>query len=263
MNAIRSKTVKIGKRKFRISSDDDYLNHIGSHFEPSMVRVFESLIRKEDTVLDIGANIGCTTLLFSELAQEVYAFEPSPSTFDLLRTNIEDAEIKNVHLYNIGLGDQQGNFELTYAPQNRAGGFVSNQTKASTGHIVEEIKIETLDDFAKSHLIEKIDFLKIDVEGFEKSVISGGRAALLKNQPTVVLELNHWCLNAFQRISVPDFFDFLRAKFPYLYAVHDKSVMNLHDESSRYIVMYNHINHMKYCNLVGAYSEQKLRQLRS
>jgi len=74
----------------------------------------------------------------------------------------------------------------------------------------------------------------------------------------VVLELNHWCLNAFQRTSIPDFLDLLRSMFPILLAVDGSNYMDLHDTSESYIVMYNHILHMRFPNILAAFEEGQL-----
>ena len=153
----------------------------------------------------------------------------------------------------MGLGREPGQSELTFSADNRSGAFVSDQTKASAGHITEAIFIERLDDVVAKINPPKIDLIKIDVEGFEKSVLEGATAVLARYQPIVVLELNHWCLNAFQRICVPDFFDFLRGIFPVLLAVEGDSRLNLHDESDSYIAMYHHILQFKYQNIVAAF----------
>lgn len=91
----------------------------------------------------------------------------------------------------------------------------------------------------------------------------GAQKTLSSNRPVVVLELNHWCLNAFQRTSIPDFFDLLRSIFPILFAVDGSSYMNLHDESDSYIVMYHHILHMRFPNIVAGFDESRLDQFRS
>ncbi|UPG91111.1 FkbM family methyltransferase [Luteibacter aegosomaticola] len=246
--------VNIAGRQFTLTSDDAYLGALGATFEPEMVRLFECFAK--GTVLDIGANIGCTALAFSGMADIVHAFEPSPSTFELLATNT--SVVGNVQRHNYGLGDAAGAFELTFAPTNRSGGFVSNQTQASAGHTVEKIEIRTLDDVAPSLVGSNIDFIKIDVEGFEGSVIRGGERTLAAARPVVALELNHWCLNAFQRTSVPDFFDYLRAVFPTLYAVEGSTYLNLHDPNESYAVMYQHILHMRYVTLVGSFDTAAL-----
>lgn len=250
---------RIGAREYRMTSDDSYLQHIRGEFEPAMVALFLSLLREGDCVLDIGANIGCTSLLFSQLARQVHSFEPSPTTFRLLQKNLADAGVDNVVAANLGLGDSEGTFELTFAPDNRSGGFVSNLTSASAGHQVESIRIVAGDAYLRAAHIGHVDFIKIDVEGFERKVIEGLAGTLGRCQPVVVLELNHWCLNAFQRTSVPDFFDFLRGVFPYLYAVDLADVRNLHDPDDAYHVMYQHIAHnFRYPNLVGAFNRARI-----
>lgn len=247
-------TVDIGGTKYLLTSDDDYLARVGSVFEPEMVNLFQTLAR--GTVLDIGANIGCTALLFSKLADVVHAFEPSPTTYRLLQRNTCDAD--NVVTHNIGLGEMPGESELTFAANNRSGGFVSDKTKASSGHTVEKIVIDTLNNTISKLALKNIDFIKIDVEGFEANVIKGGREVLAHHRPAVVLEMNHWCLNAFQRTSIPDFLDYLRSVFPFLYAIQDNRFMNLHNTSESYIVMYHHILNMKYNNLVGVFLKDQL-----
>ncbi|WNL45632.1 FkbM family methyltransferase [Dyella sp. BiH032] len=246
--------VEIAGKSFTLQSDDAYLEAVGPVFEPEMVALFRCFA--QGTVLDIGANIGCTALALSSMADVVHAFEPSPSTFRLLRTNTSVAP--NIVLHNYGLGAEKGAFELTFAPNNRSGGYVSNQLRASEGHTVESIAIDELDNVAGLLNLDAIDFIKIDVEGFEGSVIKGGTRTLKKFRPVVALELNHWCLNAFQRITVPDFLDSLRATFPILYAVHDDTYQDLHDSDESYIVMHRHIVMMKYPTLVGAFHPNQM-----
>jgi FkbM family methyltransferase len=259
MRVEREIEVKIGDHEYSIVSDDDYLEHIREGFEPGMVRLFRSLLNYNDFVFDIGSNIGCTSILFGALSKKVYSFEPSPTTCNFLRKNISRSGLNNIEVQNIGLGAEPGEFTLTFAPSNRSGGFVSNQTQASTGHTIENIYIRKVDDVVKSLNLPRLDFMKIDVEGFEWSVISGAKWTLSTYRPIVVLELNHWCLNAFQRTSIPDFLDNLRSIFPILFAVDGETYMNLHDESDSYIVMYHHILHFRFPNIVGAFSDKKLK----
>jgi FkbM family methyltransferase len=258
----RSTQSRIGSQQYLITSDDNYLDHIAGEFEPDMVRLFTSLLRSGDCVLDVGANVGCTSLLFSQIARQVFSFEPSPTTFRFLRENLERADAANVVAANVGLGKSEGSFELTFSPDNRSGGFVSNQISASSGHQVEQIRIVAGDAYLRAADIERVDFIKIDVEGFERNVIEGLAQTIERCKPVVVLELNHWCLNVFQRTSVPDFFDFLRGVFPYLYAIDGSDARNLHDTDDAYHVMYQHIvNNFRYPNLVGAFDRARLPPL--
>lgn len=225
-----------------------------------MAHLFKTLIKKDFTVFDIGANIGCTSILFGELSAKVVSFEPVLRTFDFLNKNISAAGLKNILTHNYALGSASGESEITFSPFNRGGAFVSNRInyEVSDGGVTEKIKIEPLDEMFKNLGVPRIDFIKIDVEGFEKEVITGSSATINKFKPIIVLELNHWCLNAFQRLSVPDFFDFLQSTFPVLFAIEGMSYANLHDESDIYEVLSNHILNFKYSNIIAAFDNNQL-----
>ena len=260
MSELRCQTsrVRIGRRPFDIQSDDDYLRHIGNDFEPHMCALFDGLIRPDFNCLDIGANIGCTSILFGQLAARVTAFEPSPSTFQILQRNVAASALTNIELRNVGLGAKAERLTLTFAPNNRSGAFVSNLTQASSGHTIENIDIAIGDESVGP---ERIDFIKLDVEGFEMQVLTGLTGVIARDRPVLVTEMNHWCLNAFQRTSIPDFLDYLLGLFPILYAFHGSAYLDLRDESQRYIAMYRHILHLEYSNLVGAFDEAQVARI--
>ena len=247
--------IRIGAQMYRLRSDDDYLGQFGGVFEPHMCTLFERLIKPHFRVLDIGANVGCTSLLFGQLAAHVDSFEPSPSTFEWLRENVTASGHTNIALHNVGLGAHDETLTLTFNPAARSGGFVSNQVQPKTGHVTETITIKNGDSYLGDR---DVDFIKIDVEGFERYVIEGLKNIIDRNEPVVVLELNHWCLNAFQRTSVPDFFDFLLERFPILYAIEGDDYVDLRNSDNRYKVMGAHILRLKYCNLVGAFRNEQL-----
>ena len=255
MAATLSAHVKIGNRTFLMRSDDDCLSHVGDTFEQPMCALFSRLIGRDDRCIDVGANLGFTSILFAQIAAAVTAFEPSPTTFEFLRANIRHSLLRNVELHNCGLGESDEDLELTFSAANRAGAFVSNRMHASSGHVVEKISIRNGDSVIGR---KRVNFIKIDVEGFEKNVLIGLEGCLALNKPVVVLELNHWCLNAFQRTSIPDFLDFLLALFPLLYAVHGDGYLDLHDADQRYKAMYRHIVHFEFCNLVGAFERYQV-----
>ncbi|MCK5685061.1 FkbM family methyltransferase [bacterium] len=264
MAVIKEVSVDIGGKKYIITSDDSYLDYIKSGFEPEMVKLFKTLITDCKIILDIGANIGCTAILFSDLGEKVYAFEPSQTTFAFLEKNILHSGKKNIFPQNIGLGEKFSESILTIAPTNRSGAFILKEMKSSNiGFVEEKIIIRQLDEIVENLEPGKIDFIKIDVEGFEGNVIRGAKQTLEKNRPIVVLELNHWCLNAFQRTSIPDFFDLLRSIFPILLAVDGTNYLDLHDEKDSYVVMYHHILNMRFKNIVAGYDESCICNFRS
>jgi FkbM family methyltransferase len=258
MSPEKAINVRIGSRSYLLSSDDDYLESMKDGFEPHTVRLLESLLSENSLVIDAGANIGCTSLLFASIASRVISFEPSPTTFKFLTRNVDRSGFSNIELHNCALGATPGVSRLSFAANNRSGGFISDKVKASAGHVEEVIRITTLDAVVRELKIPHVDFIKIDVEGFEKSVLEGAQQVLQRDRPAVVLELNHWCLNAFQRICVPDFLDYLGRIFPRLLAVEGNRYLDLHNESERYMVMYRHILQFQYTNVVCAFDADRL-----
>ncbi|SOD25297.1 methyltransferase, FkbM family [Variovorax sp. YR752] len=252
----RSLPIRIGDRTFQVTSDDQYLEDMRGEFEPDTVALFRTLVKPDALALDIGANIGCTALLLSQLARRTIGFEPSPSTFALLQQNV-DAGAQNVEVVNVGLGREPADLNIVFSPSHRSGGFVAREGLA--GHVTEPIQILQGDTYLQATLgTERVGFIKIDVEGFELEVLAGLQQTIATHRPVVTLELNHWCLNAFQRTSVPDFIDTLCKIFPLLYAVHDGHAIDLHDSGDRYHATYRHIVHFEYAALVGAFDRQQL-----
>lgn len=127
------------------------------------------------TLFDVGANLGQTARRFARAfpAADIYSFEPVPQTFALLREGT--AEISRVRVFDCALGDEPGKATIHLAASS-----VSNslfRSGVATGQTVE-VTVDTLDAFAKSHGVNRIDLLKIDVEGAELKVLRGGRQLL-------------------------------------------------------------------------------------
>lgn len=247
----------IGGTAHEMASDDGYLDAHRGTFEPDTVHLLRAFAR--DVVYDVGANVGCTALLFADQAREVHAFEPSPSTFGFLRQNT--AGCRNIIAHNVGLGDRNCTSEITFSKDNRSGGFVSDLIQASEGHVTERIELRKLDRYGKR--LPPPDFIKIDVEGFELQVLAGAKRIIRKHHPAVVLEMNHWCLNVFRRTPLPDFIAALCRVFPHLYAVDGREYLHLHDPIERYVAMYHHVQSGKYGAVVGAFTDDQLEQFRA
>lgn len=137
-----------------------------------------------DTVtLDIGANIGNHTLFFLSKcgAKKVYSFEPVKDTFRILRKNIKLNHYgKRAVLYNCGVGAAKGKASISLYDPNNIG---STQIQISETGGLKVISIDGL------NISEKIGFIKIDCEGFEKAVIEGMLSTLRKNLPYILIEI--------------------------------------------------------------------------
>jgi FkbM family methyltransferase len=263
MSAFVDVTAIIDGQPFLVRSDRGYAAAIlqKDEFEPGLVQTIKALANGSKVAMDVGANIGCTSILLSSLAERVLSFEPAPSTFNLLLHNTTG--IENICLYNFALGDSAKKATIQFSKDNRSGGFIS-ETRATEGHATENIIIKTLDQLIEEEAIQALDFIKIDTEGFELSVLAGAKNALAKFSPIVIGEINHWCLNAFQRTSIPDFFDTLRATFPTIIAIdHERRrIANLKDSDQSYVVMHEHIVKGMWSEFVGAFEDERLAKLR-
>jgi FkbM family methyltransferase len=152
--------------------------------------IFEFLKQKTELsyslVLDIGANIGNHTVYFSRFFSSVYAFEPNPKIFHALRFNTEN--LAHVHLYPYALGNATGvrSFCSIYTNLG-ASHLIEDQSAVSAHDAYFQIDLRKLDDFPE-FFDKKIDLIKIDVEGYELSVLQGGINLLQKNCPCILFE---------------------------------------------------------------------------
>ena len=154
-------------------------------------KIITNLIKKEihsgDVVLDIGAHIGYYTLQFANLVGstgKVYAFEPEPKNFELLKKNVQINKHDNVVLIQKIVSDKDGIVEFFISKFDSIGNklFKSNEAGSS-------IKIEstTLDEYFKD-LKKKIDFIKMDIQGGEGKAILGMKNLLKENKNLKIIQ---------------------------------------------------------------------------
>ena len=175
---IKSDFVIIQGHKMFLDSKDSLRLSSSEYFEPFETELVKREVKKGDIVLDVGANIGYYTLIFAKLVGtggRVFAFEPEPNNFALLEKNIEINGYKNIQLFKKAVTSKSGKVNL-YLNINTEGGHSIYKSKDSGKRI--EVESVCLDDF----IDEKVDFIKIDVEGSEGEVIKGMMGLMEKNQ---------------------------------------------------------------------------------
>jgi FkbM family methyltransferase len=150
-------------------------------YEPFETEIIHRLVRKGDTVLDIGANIGYYTLILARQighSGRVFAFEPDPENFALLKKNVAANGYNNVILVNAALSDHRGTLKLYLCEENR--GDLRIYSSGDDRRAIEVPAI-TADDYLAEHSAEAT-LVKMDVQGAEGRVLRGletnlGRAA--------------------------------------------------------------------------------------
>lgn len=151
-----------------------------------LVFLFDKLNKEPKVIFDCGANIGFVTYQFLKRFKNatIYSFEPNPSVFSVLKKSTENN--KNVFVFNKGIGNE--NLNLNFYKNNNTGtsSFLEPNDfhKAHLARKYEkiEIPIVSIANFCKENKIDKIDILKLDIEGFELNALKGCEKMLEKNQ---------------------------------------------------------------------------------
>ena len=155
-------------------------------YEKEEISIISKIINKKSNVVDIGANIGNHSLAFSKIAKRVYSFEAHPKTFQILKFNcMNDQKVK---LFNIGVSNKKGNLFFKNTKSYNVGGRNLNYSGSIKSHI------NKLDNLINPK--EKIDLIKIDIEGHEYQALRGMSKILSNNKSFLVIE---FCENSISK----------------------------------------------------------------
>lgn len=145
--------------------------------------VYQNIPSKR-TMIDIGANIGIFAKPSAELFERVICFEPVPKNFEVLEKNLEN--YSNVELYCLGISNQPQTAK--FSMKTLKCGQSQQVTEYSDDPEYENFDcvLVTLDQYN----FDCVDWIKIDVEGFEDAVLEGSRETIRRNRPWLLLEDN-------------------------------------------------------------------------
>ncbi len=150
--------------------------------EVDSTREMKRIVKKGDTILDVGANIGYYALMESKLVGEngkVYAIEPAPENFRVLKANVIFNDYKNIELFNFLVGDKNGKEKLYLASHRNLHSVIKGHPKATGEYI--ELPMVKLDDFIKGKRFP--DLIRTDVEGYEYYILKGMKNILNSKKP--------------------------------------------------------------------------------
>ncbi|MBA3665927.1 MAG: FkbM family methyltransferase [Bacteroidetes bacterium] len=181
-------------KRFKLKNDRDEID------------LLKKLILPGFHVLDIGANIGFYAEVISEIAGatgRVYCFEPDQQNFSYLKKNT--AAFNNISLFNNAVSDLKGSLKVYKSKLLN----VDHRTyPVSNYDSIEEIEAVTIDDLIQQNKIEKVDFIKIDIQGYELSAFKGMQQ-LLKSAKDLQIIAEYWP-HGFKRAGTSglEFFEF-------------------------------------------------------
>ena len=199
-----------------LSDSDVYFRDIENGAEGAFVDLCSKVLSNDSIVIDVGSNIGLTTLILSQFVPNgrVISIEPNPEIFEILELNMKHNEIKNVSNFQIAISDSQG--QVSFNPDSAFGHLLHQHNQNSNGISVEATTIDLL---VESLDLQKVDFIKIDVEGFEPNVIAGAKKTIARFQPVIYCELNSWCLLDHAGHNPLDFVETIFDDFEFVYMV--------------------------------------------
>lgn len=145
-------------------------------FEIHMLDEISKLPYRNGICMDIGANVGNHTVFFSRFCNfdEVWAYEPDPGSFELLKENVAKNTKRTVRLFNVAIGEKEGTVKMT---DNRDNPCIN---KVTTGKGKTKIVPITTN--------LKVALMKIDVEGHEVAVIRGAYDVIDRERPELFIE---------------------------------------------------------------------------
>ena len=205
-----SKLVQLGPHRFvlrGLSENEFYFKLIHDNFEPHFQMFCQQFVDEDAVCIDIGANIGLKTLYLSRHARKgrVIAVEAAPSIAKCLEANITANVASNVECLQTAVGDRIGS---AYFAEASAYGHI-----ASVG---TKVPMTTLREIVDRLRLPRVDFIKIDVEGFEFAILKNALDVINDFGALVLMEFNSWCQIAFADVNPKEFLTWIFDHFDYV-----------------------------------------------
>ncbi len=178
----------------KILYSDQHLVRFQKSFEYKSLELFLGQIKKGDTILDVGANVGLYSLLGAKYIGsegKVYAFEPTDKTYKILDLNIKRSNLSNIYSQHIALADGKRPM-MMLNPTGESGEYEDAMNKITfLEQTIQDQNItytDSLDNFVLDHALTRIDFIKIDIEGAELLFFRGANQSLRQYKPKLLFE---------------------------------------------------------------------------
>lgn len=175
------------KNYFWTTKTSDTTYALGS-YEQEAFAILNDYLKLDDVVFDIGANLGYFSLYFSKksINGNIYSFEPIPESKKLLDTHLKINKVSNVYTFQLGISDSVTEIEFTNS-KNLAANTYKKESPIFEKTSKVLVKTTTIDEFVKTNKINRLDFVKIDVEGAELDVLRGAEKTLQTLKPKLLL----------------------------------------------------------------------------
>lgn len=179
-------------------------------------------VQKGDVILDVGAYIGDTALLLSHMTKgdcTIHSFEISPPNYDTLRKNIANNKLSNIYANQLGIYSSS-NTELTFTHSREATSLVCGRANRGGVYTVNTI---TIDDYVNSSSLDRVDFIKMDIEGAEMEALKGAVKTIMTFKPRLAISIYHLWSDPYE---IPRFISKLCPQYDYRFNWYGKRIGN-------------------------------------
>lgn len=152
-------------------------------YEPETISLFKKIVKPGMTIIDVGAHIGYYARIASELvggSGTVYAFEADPENFILLQKNI--GRLKNIKSYRLAISDKTGQIDFYHYDEKSGVGSVLPNVPLDFKKTKISVRAANLDSFLQKNDVNKVDIIKMDIEGGEYAALQGMKKILSENK---------------------------------------------------------------------------------
>lgn len=238
----------VAGRSYRLVGNpaEAYFRRADVHLRaPQFRQLARAVLRPDSVFLDIGANIGLTTLIAAEHVTEgrLIAVEPAPATFTYLRRNMALNGV-SVQAENLAFGAGEGTVDFLVRPGGSAANHVVTQAHMAAkagGPQVRKVRQRRVDDYLQAEGIDRVDFIKIDVEGYEIPVFEGMARTLAEQDVVVQTEFNAWALIAHADVNPRRFLEVLRATGMHVYHSLPKGLKRLESDADYFAALHHNL----------------------
>lgn len=154
-------------------------------YERNTIRHLFNLCKPDMTFIDVGANIGFYSLTMAQFLKkgEVHSFEPNPYIHKLFQKNLALNSFSNIVANPVGLSDKNETLTIHFSKSNLGASSVYN----TSSDMHEQIRLVAFDDYCKEKNIQKIDLLKVDIEGGELNFLKGATGMIRKCEKLILV----------------------------------------------------------------------------
>ncbi len=163
----------------------DRFIYVEGIYEKRFLNFIEKIFTETDVMLDVGANIGNHAMYLSNVFRLIHSFEPNPRAIDRINRNIAINHIRNIIVHPVGLGRENDSLPFVENFDGNLGCSHFQEQKTSDSIL---LSVKNGDRYISKHNIDNIDYIKIDVEGFELDVLKGLRNTIESQLPIISFE---------------------------------------------------------------------------